>query len=718
MLEHLAPTTRSTLIRARVVAILGDLPSACAIIEEALTPSGASGHVALVALWMLKAELLHLNCEDTSALEIFRDRIDPLLPFVPEDVAVVAGFNRSDVSFAAFSPDNFYSLVDHGRVARVDLWRHESLLDASSASSKGDLYKAVPAIWRELDRAYLQGCWRPYQLASVHMARECLELGLAGEATFNAIMSRNEETAKQVGHHVLRAGTSESAAAAVIRVLKYGHLRRLFATACQVLTPMLDAVPDESVASVFEWLLKGCRTVPTSIGERQTMSTAWETLRGFAFRLNDEQARQLVTAASTHPSWHTMPTRPNEVVPIRKTMLQAICNATRVMRPNTASDVAHEIVPLAGERKQDFDYPQTIETLCQMAARGGARLKARLRKALYPKGKPLNTVLMQAASAFDQVLKRRDLLAKDAYRIAESTRLQVQRVPLDHEPEPCPGTFLTVTKNRERDKLVVHMVVASETLAILQHRKELGSKPLNALLTAILDMVREPENVLANKFCLVDALGCVGDVISRQNARKVFDVLAPLSMGEITEPTCVMSAAEVANPMNPFKIDTGSPAQLRGISLVTLACIERDLPGRYGRQLLKLLEEGLSDPDPTVRSFALAAAREAPRLAASTLAGLLLATRDSDPEVASVAFEAIASCATDAEDEPLWKLFGQSLRFATRSVDVRVRRSAAFATSRLLRTLKGSGVERELASIRAIFLKDRCYSVRRNANAK
>ena len=73
---------------------------------------------------------------------------------------------------ALLKAEDFYELGDRARVANVELWRHEEYYHAIEYAKEGKHYEALPIIWRELHRAYVQGCWRPMRMAHEHMARE------------------------------------------------------------------------------------------------------------------------------------------------------------------------------------------------------------------------------------------------------------------------------------------------------------------------------------------------------------------------------------------------------------------------------------------------------------------------------------------------------------------------------------------------------------------
>ena len=121
----------------------------------------------------------------------------------------------------------------------------------------------------------------------------------------------------------------------------------------------------------------------------------------------------------------------------------------------------------------------------------------------------------------------------------------------------------------------------------------------------------------------------------------------------------------------------------------------------------------MGDADSTVRAMALASASEMPSLPASVLTGVLLATRDHDSDVAVAAYGAISKILIDRQSDDTWRLIVQSLQFAIRSGDVRVRRAASHAVSQIVDHAPRKNVQGELKALQDEFGKDRCYSVRR-----
>jgi hypothetical protein len=472
------------------------------------------------------------------------------------------------------------------------------------------------------------------------------------------------------------------------------------------------------VERVFQWLLDRASLVPQSPAEGHTLETAWNTARVLGFRLNNDQAARLAHAAIEHPAWSAIPESPNHVVLVREPMLQAISRAVPNMSRATAEDVADAIIPLATDRKQIHDYDDAIEALCQLALRGGAKLKAKLRKRLYPRGQKIDAILLQVSDLFGQPAAGISQLSEAALTVAENVRLQVQRLPVGTEATTANGTLFTITAEEAGRKLVVNYSSPVDVFAVVRHRSQVSEKSFGKLIDAILEMIEEPENVLGNKTRLAESLANTGDAISPRTAKRIFDVLAPLARGEIVEPTCTMSAAEASNPLNPFKLGSGKPNELRAAALCSIACIAREKPKVAPDVVSGLIELALVDRDGIVRSAALEAAREAPSLSSSATTAVLIATRDHDANVVCAAFAAIARFMSSRQSDLQWQMLLQSIRFAATASSPQVRRAAAFAVVHAIENTSKPEMLAELRLVRKSLQADRCFSVRQASKPK
>lgn len=227
-------------------------------------------------------------------------------------------------------------------------------------------------------------------------------------------------------------------------------------------------------------------------------------------------------------------------------------------------------------------------------------------------------------------------------------------------------------------------------------------------------MVGETENLINNKIGLVQAMSPIGDVCSDKQAQQIFDALSPIANGHVIEPESTQSAAESQNPLNPFKMGSGKPTDLRGVTIFALACIERDKPGIFATKLDAIIELGLTDADPHVRALSLAAAREKPTISEAEFTAIILATRDSDPAVTNAAFGALANKVGLELTRPQWRLLIHSAKLAIQSNAVLVRRAAAYACRKLRTSVSTKTLRSEMESVLDALSNDKCASVRHN----
>jgi len=317
------------------------------------------------------------------------------------------------------------------------------------------------------------------------------------------------------------------------------------------------------------------------------------------------------------------------------------------------------------------------------------------------------------AKYFDKEITDPKSLGNAADQIAREVRLQVQRVPSGSDVTSISGSLCVYTAEFATETLYTHMVDPTHIHTVLERGKHVPQEKADRLIEAIVEMVDHPDNLLTNKASLIKCLGIAVELGSETTLNKLMDVLSPLACGSVDEPNHLMTTEEAANPLNPFKLNSGQPSDVHGAALRTLALLERARPGILDRRLNTLLERALRDGDAKIRSHALAAAREKPTLSETVMMAVLMCARDHEANVAAHAFSAIAN--KDKLTRPQWRLFAYAGRMASLSGNVRLRRLAAIATSALLPKAPTKAIAKELRTLCDEFGQDRCYSVRSNA---
>ncbi|MEQ1906745.1 MAG: hypothetical protein ABL888_21365 [Pirellulaceae bacterium] len=712
MINLASPDLRAALPEAKSIAFLGNPADGISTLEEKITASSTpiDRQVAQTAI----CEILHFDYRDTEALDVFDRRVAPMMGAFPEAVEIAVAYNRSDIVQSLLQNDDFYGVVDRATITGVELWDYSAYYNVVEAREQGKRYDSLPNIWRELIRAYHQGCWQPYRLASKLMAIECMELGWPHESIYHAIIAGEKETATKLGNFFLFRGSPESISASTRKWLECTNLKRQFVIGCEILDRFVDAIPDDLFDEVFERVRTNAAAHSSNRQEQTVVSRAWDSMANLSWRLNPSQAQRLVSTAIDHPIWNAPIEGGNRILTVRDKIMKSLSNCAAKLPIESLPDLINASLPLVIDRKQHTDYANGIELLCNIAHAGGDKAKQQVKESLYPSGQRLDAFLLQAAPNFGVELKKPESLSQDAKNVAARIREQVQTVPVSADVKQAPGTFGFLSVVMGDEKLIVHIADSVHERAIFRHRKQLSYDALQELIDAILEMIGERENLINNKIGLVQAMSPIGDVCTDEQAHEIFGALSPIANGQIIEPKSTQSAAESQNPLNPFKMGSGKPTDLRAVAIFALACIERDKPGIFAASLDEIIEMGLTDADPQVRAHSLAAAREKPTISESEFTAIILATRDSDPAVANAAFGALANKVGLQLTRPQWRLLIHSAKLAVQSNEVLVRRAAAYTCAKLRISVSTKTLRSEIENVLGALANDRCASVRHN----
>jgi hypothetical protein len=713
MIELAQSRIREVLARCRATAYLGKKQAAIQLAESELnktTVSVTEGDSLAVA--MLKAEILHLDMNDEDALKVFDTEIEPLLSSIPHKYQVVAGHNRGDILSGLLKFDSqYYLLLDEAKVGAVDLWNPQGLYNAMQYATADKLYESISTVWREILRTYNQGCWRAFRPACRLMAEQCVRAGFTGRAVYYAVISVDKEAAQRIAAALMLNCTPGQISVAVKSVLTCAQLKRHFIIGSALLETMEDAIPDEQVKDVFAWLLLRAIATPTSHMERDVIRSAWQLLAKLGGRINTDQAMQMMEGATGHPCWFAEPEE-NRVNLERKDIIIAVSRIVAKLPKEAIETLAKKTIPLATIRIQDYDYTETIGILCESAKHGGKEIRDFICEQLYPKGKRLNAILIEFAPTFGHSICDSDSWTKSAKAIADNVRLQVQRIPKDAEPKPVGGSFLQQTAIVDTEKIVCSFCNIVDLYAIFKHREWVPVDALREVIDAILDMIESADNLLENKRGLINCLYYILGLCSADQQSRLWKILSSFAKGDVKEPAHIMSWAEANNPMNPFKMPSGNPSDVRGISLVILACFEKEHPGIFGAKLDNLIELGLCDIDGNVRAYAFNAAQMKPTISESVIAAILLGTRDLFEKAARAAFLALANKVNLKLSRTQWRLLVQSIQYAKQNMSANVRSAAALAAMKLMPATPNMTIRQEMDRLISEFAKDICYSVR------
>jgi hypothetical protein len=298
----------------------------------------------------------------------------------------------------------------------------------------------------------------------------------------------------------------------------------------------------------------------------------------------------------------------------------------------------------------------------------------------------------------------------------QDVRLQVQHLAPDQEPVKPDVSLAMLTKTSVDKKTAVSVYGDMGLKAVIAYRDLLPTDSLESLLTAVLETLRESDNILPNKVLMINAISGLSDSLTNEQAEKVFSALEPIAQGEIAVFDVSPTFGDPNHPLNPFKMSLGEPATLQGGALYALASIESAIPGVYGERLLKLVEQGMTNPNAEVRELAFVAARQMPVLSESAVMRTLLATRDDVSDVVEQALLVLNTHFRDTAE--FWDSIAYALNMAVQSPETNVRIAAAFTIRNLAPKSASEAVTNQLMHLEQLLAADSSFAVRKEVSIK
>ncbi len=715
MLDLISNQSRILVAKARRIAQSGDLSSAVEKIETELAAASLPP-LDVAALLLTEAELFHLNGEFSRSYSIFEDRITPILSSLPHAVGLTIELNRVELASSLFhSPgiSRFYGLVDEMRIAGLEHWDASSLLHAYRQRNSGKSYDSLPAIWRELNRTYQQGRWNAFRDVSRYMAEECLRIGDFGDAAFHVVVSENEDVAKELIASISLTRTDQQVRSVLEKLFDTANLASHFRLACIVVQGCAEFIPDEYIDRLITWILPRCCGQSPHQDFGAVERSAWKTLSKIASRCSPETAEFVVEMGLKHPSWSIIPQQANQMIRGREEVVDAIFAAVSTIPPESLGGLVEAAIPLAVERRSSVDFNNVVDLFAHIFSRASESVRTAIKAALYPSGQSLSPVLIQLAPHFGVTIgNQNDQLEKYAQTVTENLYNVVQRVKVVDDAVPVNGTVMTWTSQKEHETLLVHSVNCSDVYAITRNRKQFSGSAIAALVAALVDGVKDIENLLQNKIVFIDCILGFADVLSEKTATYVFDGLAPIAEGTIESSTRLPCDEHQNHPLSRMRMNSTTPSQVTGHALFALARIERHLQGTFGKKLQPIVEVALVSESPEIRKNAFAAVREMSSISESTWMPLIMGTRDPDPIAASLAFDAIAHKKGARLTRSQWGMVLYALRTAHSCSSIALRRAAANAIVTLAKNSPNKKCLAEINGIRALFAQDMAFSVR------
>jgi hypothetical protein len=709
-LEKVSPQVRRELVRQRMVAMRGGLEQADLALRQQLTQQASPDNdVDFVALAMTRAELFQLDNRIEPALEQFNVLIRPRLDRLNLEIRLVVEQNDIELRSDPHGPDaasavsDFYHHYDRKRMADVEWGDNLNLAIAIEAIDDDHHREAMSALWYESIRTFRLGCWGVHRTAMRRLGQEWLRIGESVEAVYCAILSRDDKLIGAVADDLLKRRDSALIEHVIAKVLSIANLQRHFCTACELLARIGDAIADERLGDVAEWLLLRSSIQHDSRGTGGPVHRSWRALHPIAHRLSIDLARRTIAAAVTHVAW----TGENTCWVAREQIIKTVNQLVPVLPIVELETLAHQVLPLAADRMRDIDFGAVVNLLCHIAELGGDSVRGLIGDRLFAMGRPRYHILGQVAHVFRREYLPTDGLQQLSGEVARNVRLQVQRNPLDQPPEPVSGTLMQITRRTDSQTIITSVVSMIDWTAAAMYRQQLSPEGRREMALAATELIADSENDFGNRILLIQGLIDLGDVLDGQTIERCFGVIERVARGEIES-----TSEWKNNPLGPIKLRSMSKDDLRGIAIVGAAVLGSQQAELYRDRVENLLEEAFAAPQVEVRRGAFAAYGRFPIRSEGPLLAVLLGTRDPDPVGAITAFAALAEKQDLELNRNHWRLLLYSVRLASCSISSNLRRHAAAALARLIANAPRGVIHKHAEEILDSFKNDICESVR------
>jgi hypothetical protein len=682
-------------------------------LTDAMLQQPSDRHREVVALGALRAELLHLDHRHEAAASVIDNDLAPHLSALTAQERLGVEQNLSDVQrSSSISHELFYNLYDQKRLLNFEWLDYRDLFEARQDADRGKHYKALPILWQQHRRAYLHGCWLVQRWTNHLLASECVHLKEWEDAAHYAVLGRYNEILKDIAEGILLARDVNLVERVVKKLVGRANLKAHFVVACNLLTALKDAIPDDQIPQIGKWVLeRASETNDVVIGENPVL-TAWNTIASIGHRFPIDLAQSTVGVAITHPTWTTKLDDPNRFCPGRQEIVRSVISLCAALPTGDIPSLATASLPLLTERPQIPDYRDVIELLCDLAQLGGVAVRDSLAACLYPTNQPISRDLMQVSDVFGKVnVFDSARLQRLAHQVTQEIRRQVQWLDPDQTGEPVAEVLMEHTTQAKGRILKIYAVGFSGLHALVKHRAGLDESTLQSLLDAMLELACNRDNFCINRTGLLQALIGLGDSVPATGRSRIRGELEKLAQGAVEESSAYATADEADAPLNTMAIQTGRPIDVQGAALVALAGLASN-DAAATRRLEGILEDALCDHRPKIRQAAYSAASRLPDVSDGVILGVLAGLRDPDPSAAGVAFGALARQANWDLNRNHWRVFLMAVRLAQRTGAPALRRVASMALVTLLPRCptqfarKGAEVLEELRN-------DICWSVRR-----
>jgi len=692
------------------MAMLGELPPALEQLTEAVAVCRLERRAPdAIALSMKKAELLHLQCSDEQARSIFTTEVDPEIDALPIGMRVVVDQNRNTVGMTLWDPESvreFYRLVDFRKELQSQASDGGTVAFAEAASANGRYYESLPVFWREVLLAYEAGTWVTQRRPQRRLGYEWLKVGQPQHTAYFAMTAQDTDLMDAAAKMLLAAREAEWIELTLDKVLPKAHLLVHAGLACVLLAKVWDIIPESRFSEVLDFVISKAALRPQNREDVQRIERAWLAIGQLAQRFSAEQSERVCDIALGHP----LLSGPGH----RKALINALVRCVPKISSASRKRVAEEAASLVGERSHQIDLPDALNLVAVIAEVSDEDFKSGLAERL---GLRSSTAVPRALTTLAPVFGLRlaeEGLEKACKECARQIRLQVQHVAPDQKPDKSLSSLSELTTEREGRGIHVFLGGGSQLLdVVLANHDCLTPEMLDGLVNAIQGSISESDNLLANKSLLLEAIGILADRLSGKTASSAFTAFLAFAKGSIAEPKIVSGGPFSRHALNPIQIDLGDAADVQGRAIYALAKLNKALGGARDAELITIVEDAMTSLSPAVRAYALASIRELPTPADSLLIGILMATRDSDPNVARCAFQTLAKGSELNLTAPQQQAFTYSIKMALQSSEIALRLEAARAAAKVRQNDITENETRAVSEIENLITHDVSHFVRR-----
>lgn len=636
-IDQLPPVVRLRMVNARRDSMRGGLSS---IVEElrafaaqALAPD-AKCH-----LRMLAAELAYLDGDQESALRsltLEQEQLDSLS--APLRVTLLE--NRLVVELLdlrAYDHDSRRRNLDEKeRLGTLDDDLDAHLVDALRAARNGKHYQALPQLRSYFIRAYWKGDWRMFRDAAREMSLELLALKDQERAASYAVEALDVGTAVAVARAFLTPTGATNFGRTLQSLMERGRLRQHARIVCAFIEASADGVPDDLVDTVAKYLLQWAMLGRGDVKSVNVADVAWDALGSIGYRVSASIADDAIAAATASVLWE-------DGSGVHREHVSKACKQLAVRASEEyLGQFVNSVVALATSERHPHDYEHLLGLLWRLSQRSTAAKEAILAAMFPAPGAPAPASLLQLGKLLGKELQNSEELNSFAERLA--IRIRNQAVVVETGGQAPPGDGFGMVSFIHEGKQVVAQVsdFGSVMQGVLSYASELSTSAIGQLVDAMLEMIAVPWNLLANRAELAFYVGEFAPFVEERRIDNCVAVLMPIARGEAID-IAGREMGDPTDPLNAYKFNFGSKAELQALAIVSLAKLEKRRSGIATAGIEEIVVAGLAHSDPQVRRRSYVAATWLSAMPDAIVTGLLLGARDPVPEAAAAALGVFAS---------------------------------------------------------------------------